>query len=92
MILIRLRAGEAFIEKRKGSESPAKALTYLFCTDYTNQYNPNQVFPVGDGFGFIFFFDKFEKMHFRNGVIKRPAWMMAPILAADLILPYSELP
>ncbi len=37
-----------------------------------NQYNPNQVFPVGDGFGFIVFFDGFEKTHFRNGVIKRP--------------------
>ena len=37
-----------------------------------NQYNPNQVFPVGDGFGFIVFFSKFEDTHFRNGVIKRP--------------------
>ena len=37
-----------------------------------NQYNPNQVFPVGDGFGFIVFFDKSEDTHFRNGVIKRP--------------------
>ena len=36
------------------------------------QYNPNQVFPVGDGFGFIVFFEKFEETHFRNGVIKRP--------------------
>ena len=37
-----------------------------------NQYNPNQVFPVGDGFGFVVFFSKFEDTHFRNGVIKRP--------------------
>lgn len=37
-----------------------------------NQYNPNQIFPVGDGFGFIVFIHKFEKTHFRNGVIKRP--------------------
>ena len=37
-----------------------------------NQYNPNQIFPVGDGFGFIVFFGKFEDTHFRNGVIKRP--------------------
>ena len=36
------------------------------------QYNPNQIFPVGDGFGFIVFFDKFEDTHFQNGVIKRP--------------------
>ena len=37
-----------------------------------NQYNPNQIFPVGDGFGFIVFFSKFEDTHFRNGVMKRP--------------------
>ena len=37
-----------------------------------NQYNPNQIFPVGDGFGFIVFFEQFENTHFRNGVIKRP--------------------
>ena len=36
------------------------------------QYNPNQIFPVGDGFGFIVFFEKFEETYFRNGVIKRP--------------------
>ena len=36
-----------------------------------NQYNPNP-FPVGDGFGFIVFFERFEDTHFRNGVIKRP--------------------
>ena len=35
------------------------------------QYNPNP-FPVGDGFGFIVFFERFEDTHFRNGVIKRP--------------------
>ena len=31
------------------------------------QYNPNQFFPVGDGFGFIVFIDKYEKTHFQNG-------------------------
>ena len=36
------------------------------------QYNPNQIFPAGDGFGLFVFFDKFEETHFRNGVIKRP--------------------
>ena len=36
-----------------------------------NQYNPN-LFPIGDGFGFIVFFERFEDTHFRNGVIKRP--------------------
>ena len=35
------------------------------------QYNPNP-FPVGDGFGFIVFFERFEDTHFRNGVVKRP--------------------
>ena len=34
--------------------------------------NPNQVFVIGDGFGFFVFFEKFEDTHFQNGVIKRP--------------------
>ena len=40
-----------------------------------NQYNPNQsrqIIPVGDGFGLLLYFDKFEDTHFPNGVIKRP--------------------
>ena len=37
-----------------------------------NQYNPNQIFPVGDGFGLFVFFDKYETRCFPNGVIKRP--------------------
>ena len=39
-----------------------------------NQYNPNQsrqIIPVGDGFGLLLYFDKFEDTHFPNGVIKR---------------------
>ena len=36
------------------------------------QYNPNQIFPVGDGFGLFVCFEKFEDTHFRNGVVKRP--------------------
>ncbi len=36
------------------------------------QYNPNQIFPVGEGFGLLLFFKKFEDTYFRNGVIKRP--------------------
>ena len=34
-------------------------------------YNPNP-FPVGDGFGFVVYFKRFEDTHFRNGKIKRP--------------------
>ena len=37
-----------------------------------NQYNPNPFFPVGDGFGLLLFFDRFEDTHFRNGIVKRP--------------------
>lgn len=44
----------------------------LFCQCNTKQYNPNQIFPVGDGFGLFVFFGMFEETHFRNGVIKRP--------------------
>ena len=36
-----------------------------------NQYNPNQIFLIGDGFGLFVFFEKFEDTHFRNGVVKR---------------------
>ena len=37
-----------------------------------NQYNPNQIFLIGDGFGLFVFFEKFEDTHFRNGVVKCP--------------------
>ncbi len=37
-----------------------------------NQYNPNQIFLIGDGFGLFVYFEKFENTHFRNGIIKRP--------------------
>ena len=36
------------------------------------QYNPNQIFPVGDGFGLFVYFEKYEDTHFKNGIIKRP--------------------
>ena len=36
------------------------------------QYNPNQIFPVGDGFGLFVYFDRYENTYFSNGVIKRP--------------------
>ena len=47
------------------SKSPIRTLA-------PNQYNPNLVFPVGDGFGLFVFFGMYEETHFRNGVIKRP--------------------
>ena len=31
-----------------------------------NQYNPN-LFPIGDTFGLLLFFDRYEATHFRNG-------------------------
>ena len=37
-----------------------------------NQYNPNQFFPVGDGFGLFVYFERYENTYFPNGVIKRP--------------------
>lgn len=36
------------------------------------QDNPNQIFPVGDGFGLFVYFEKIEDTHFKNGIIKRP--------------------
>ena len=37
-----------------------------------NQNNPNQFFPVGDGFGLFVYFERYENTYFPNGVIKRP--------------------
>lgn len=37
-----------------------------------NENNPNQIFPVGDGFGLFVYFDRYESTYFPNGVIKRP--------------------
>ena len=40
-----------------------------------NPYNPNQLrqlIPVGDGFGLLLFFDKFDNTHSGIGFIKRP--------------------
>ena len=28
-------------------------------------------YPVGDGFGFVFYFEPYEATHFKNGVRKR---------------------
>ena len=36
------------------------------------QYNPNQIFPVGDGFGLFVYFKKYEDVYFPNGVARRP--------------------
>ena len=36
------------------------------------QYNPNQIFLIGDGFGLFVSFDRYENTYFPNGVIKRP--------------------
>ncbi len=36
-----------------------------------NPYNPN-LFPIGDGFGLLVFFERFEDTHSRNGVVKQP--------------------
>ena len=52
--------------------STAKSVQVRVLLPAPNQYNPNLVFPVGDGFGLFVFFGKFEETHFRNGVIKRP--------------------
>ena len=37
-----------------------------------NQYNPNQIFLVGEGFGLFVYFERFEDTYFRNGEVKRP--------------------
>ena len=52
--------------------STAKSVQVRVLLPAPNQYNPNQIFLVGDGFGLFVFFSKFEETYFRNGVIKRP--------------------
>lgn len=41
------------------------------------QYNPNQIFPMGDGFGLFVYVEKFENTHFKqdNG---RFSWLLIP--------------
>ena len=36
------------------------------------QYNPNQLFPVGNGFGFIVYFTRYDQTYFANGWKIRP--------------------
>ena len=36
------------------------------------QYNPNQLFPVGKGFGFIVYFTRYDQTYFANGWKIRP--------------------
>lgn len=52
--------------------STAKSVQVRVLLPAPKQYNPNQIFPAGDGFGLFVFFEKFEDTHFRNGVVKRP--------------------
>ena len=52
--------------------STAKSVQVRVLLPAPNQYNPNLVFLVGDGFGLFVFFGRFEETHFRNGVIKQP--------------------
>ena len=38
-----------------------------------NQYNPNpRLLQIGDGFGLLLYFEKYEDTLFSNGVVKRP--------------------
>ncbi len=37
------------------------------CQGAPKQYNPNQLFPVGDGFGFVVSFARYEQTYFANG-------------------------
>ena len=37
-----------------------------------NQYNPNQIFPMGNGFGLFVYFKRYEQEYFPNGAPIRP--------------------
>ena len=32
--------------------------------------NPNQIFLIGDGFGLLLFFDRYEYLFYKNGIAK----------------------
>ena len=51
--------------------STAKSVQVRVLLPAPNQYNPNP-FPIGDGFGLLLFFDRYESTYFRNGVRRRP--------------------
>ena len=63
-----------FPNRTRCAELPFKSKneTIQLAAAFHNQYNPNRISPVGDGFGLFVFFGKFEDTHVRNGVIKRP--------------------
>ena len=44
----------------------------LDCLAAPNQYNPNQIFPVGNGFGLFVYFKRYEQEYFPNGAPIRP--------------------
>lgn len=69
---IHLYAGMVELVDSVDLGSTAKSVQVRVLLPAPNQYNPNQIFPVGDGFGLFVFFGKFEETYFRNGVIKRP--------------------
>ncbi len=50
--------------------STAKSVQVRVLLPAPKQYYPNQIFPVGDGFGFFVFFGRFEETYFQNGVAK----------------------
>ena len=51
-----------------------------------NQNNPNQIFPVGDGFGLFVFFGSFGETHFQNGAMKRQKVSSALLSRNDRII------
>ena len=56
---------------RRASKGKRSAALGQLLLPAPNQDNPN-LFPVGDGFGLLVYFDRYEDTHFRNGVQKRP--------------------
>ena len=43
-----------------------------FLSGAPKQHNPNQLFPIGNGFGLFVYFEEYESVYFRNGVLIRP--------------------
>lgn len=55
----------------KNPRAATDTMVYLFWHHSPNPYNPN-LFPIGDGFGLLVFFKRYESTYFRNGVERKP--------------------
>jgi len=69
---VHIKNAYAFLSPKHGAARSDSGAGLQVLSPAPNKYNPNRIFPVGDGFGLFVYFEKFEDTHFKNGIIKRP--------------------